>query len=259
MKNQQEAIRRARYAFMMGCALLFLGNGSTWAAPLAPASVGGQLLFANPAEGVNITTFGTFSLSRATGSLEFTAAGTPTPSLAAQASMVPFFFGRASGSLTYQMEILGPDGDIPVSITASGAVSGSSADVSVDQFAGFAMKSVWSFAALNASPLIQEEGIVTPALTGSFSQSWSETHDLLLTANRTYTITMVADAGARAGAASAFVDPIFSFGPNVDTSLYDFSFSEGIGNSPSAVPAPGGLALTVLMLAVLSRASKRRV
>ena len=49
---------------------------------------------------------------------------------------------------------------------------------------------------------------------------------------------MIADAGVRAGSATAFIDPIFSFGPGVGPE-YSFNFSEGIGN----VPEPASLAL----------------
>jgi hypothetical protein len=121
------------------------------------------------------------------------------------------------------------------------------------------MKSVWSLEALNLGLLISDEGIITPALTGSFSQTWGETHDLMLTTNSVYRVTMIADAGARGGSATAFVDPVFSFGPGVDPTQYAFQFSEGIGNSPPlAVPEPGGAAMMMLGLAALIAVTKSR-
>jgi hypothetical protein len=259
MNERLQAISRTRKALAGACAFLFLGIGSTQATPLAPAAVAGQLLFANPPAATNIDELGTFSLSQFTGSLQFTASGTPAPSLLAEATLVPFFFGRASGTLVYQMEILGPPGDVPVSVTASGGVAGTSELLSGDPFAGFAMKSVWSLEALNLGLLISDEGIITPALTGSFSQTWGETHDLMLTTNSVYRVTMIADAGARGGSATAFVDPVFSFGPGVDPTQYAFQFSEGIGNSPPlAVPEPGGAAMMMLGLAALIAVTKSR-
>lgn len=257
MLERLQSIRQIGSAHIGVCAFLILGIGSANAVPLKPPSVAAQLLFANPFEGRNIDTLGTFSLSRATGSLKFTSSGTPSPSLLAEATLSPFFFGRSSGLLSYEVEILGPAGDVPVTITANGSVTGTSEDLTVDTFAGFAMKSVWNFEALNLGPIILEEGIATQALTGSFSQSWSHTHDLNLTTNTVYKVTMIADAGVRAGSAAAFVDPIFSFGPNVDTTLYDFRFSDGIGNSPSTVSAPGGLELMSLGMAMVFAMARR--
>jgi hypothetical protein len=60
------------------------------------------------------------------------------------------------------------------------------------------------------------------------------------------------DVGSHA-AADAFVDPIFSFGPGVDPSLYSFNFSLGIGNSAAVagLPEPGTLALFSVSLLFL--------
>jgi hypothetical protein len=250
--------RENRAALAAACLVLFLGIGSSHAAPLAPAGVAGQVLFNNPPAGIQVTTFGTFPLSGPNGSLQFTASGTPAPLLSADASMVPFFFGSASGTLIYQMEVLGPAGDVPVSITASGGVSGSSQLLSGDTFAGFAMKSVWRFETISGMPLIPEEGISTPSLTGSFSQSFAETHDLMLTANQVYRVTMTVSAGARAASATAFIDPIFSFGPGAGQA-YSFNFSDGIGNAPIPEPKTNLLLSAGLLLVwALSRGKTRR-
>lgn len=213
------------------CAVLFLGIGNTQATPLAPIGVAGLVSFNIP-PGINFDSLGTFSLSGPIGSLQFTASGTPF--LFAAAEIVPFFFGRASGTLVYQVEILGPDGEVPVSITVAGTVAGTSELLTDDVFAGFAMKSTWSLQTISGIPIIIEEGITTPSLTGSFSQSFGQTHELMLTANRVYKVTMVADASARAGSATAFIDPVFAFGPGAGPE-YSFHFSDRIENS--AVPS----------------------
>jgi hypothetical protein len=229
--------RRIRAVIAGTGASLCLGLASAQAA-LAPALVAGQVQFSNPPVGLQVTTFGTFPLSQPTGSLQFTAAGDPAPFLAADAAMDLFFFGRASGSLLYEMQVLGPAGPVAVSITVAGGVAGDSDLSGNDLFAGFAMKSTWSFETTSGVPLIPEEGISTPGLTGSFSQSFGETHALMLDANQVYRVRMTADAGARGGSASAFIDPIFSFGAGVGPE-YSFEFSAGIANVPE--PAPSAL------------------
>jgi hypothetical protein len=249
--------RQIRAVLMGACVCLLLGIGSVQATALAPAGVVGQVLFSNPPVGIQVGTFGNFPLSAPTGSLQFTASGTPAPLLSADATMVPFFFGRASGTLVYQMEVLGPAGDVPVSITASGGVSGASQLLSGDTFAGFAMTSLWRFETTGGIPIIAEEGINTPSLTGSFSQSFGQTHELMLTANQVYKVTMIVSAGARAGSASAFIDPIFSFGSSVGPD-YSFNFSDGIGSAP--IPEPRTcllLSAGLLVVLALSRGKPR--
>jgi hypothetical protein len=231
---QQRAIRAALAG---ACLSLLPALSGAQGVPLPPPGVAGQVLFSNPPVGLQVTTFGTFPLSQPTGSLQFTALGTPSPLLAADATMVPFFFGSSSGTLVYQMEVLGPAGDVPVSVAVSGGVSGSSELSSEDPFAGFAMTALWRFESVGGTPIVAEEGISTPALTGSFSQSFGETHELMLTANQAYKVTMLVNVGARGGSASAFIDPLFSFGAGVGDE-YSFLFSEGIGNGPLPVPEP---------------------
>ena len=231
--SQQRALRAA----LAGACLCFLHSiGCAQGVPLPPPGVAGQVLFSNPPVGIDVSTFGSFPLSQATGSLEFTAGGTPSPFLSAEATMVPFFFGSASGTLVYQMEVVGPDGEVPVSVAVAGGVSGTSELLSGDLFAGFAMKATWQFESIAGTPVFAADGITTPALTGSFSQSFGASHEFMLTANQAYKVTMVVSAGARGGSASAFVDPIFSFGAGVGDE-YAFLFSEGIGNTP-LVPVP---------------------
>ena len=252
--------RAIRAALASACVFLCPGVAGAQAVPLEEAHVAGQVLIANPGVGLQITTFGTFPLGGPQGDLLFTAAGTPAPFLSAEATMAPFFFGSSSGILAYQMQVVGPAGDVPVSISFAGGVSGTSELLGEDTFAGFAMTALWRFATTSGVPLFAEEGISTPFLTGAFSQSFGGTHDLVLTANQAYVVTLLVNVGARGGSASAFIDPIFSFGPGVGAE-YSFLFSEGIGNGPVAVPEPQTYLLLgagLLLMRALSRVQRAR-
>ncbi len=225
----------------IGSTLLLVLCGGTSAATLAPAGVAAQLLFnRTPPDGKNISTFGAFTLSGPGGSLQFVSGGVPSPFATAEAQIEPNFFGRASGQVIYSMELLGPVGDVPVSVAVSGHASGSS---SLQPFTSFALKALWRIDDVNLGLAnVFAEGIETPALQGNFSQSFGHSVKLTLTAGHTYRVTLTADAAAGAvdsasqTFATAFIDPVFSFGPGVGPE-YSFHFSDGIGNSPIPVPA----------------------
>ena len=98
MTGRLQANRRTRTAAAGACAFLLLGIGSTQATHLAPPAVIGSVVFSTT-EGAQCATLGTCALSSASGSLQFTTSGTPSPSVVADATIIPFFFGRASGLL----------------------------------------------------------------------------------------------------------------------------------------------------------------
>jgi len=242
------------------CAFFLLGLGEATAAVLDPANISGSVFFnLSPPARIDFNTFGTFPLSGPGGSLQFTASGTPAPSLSGQASVAQGFTGRVSGILIYGIEILGPAGEVPVSIDVSGGATGSS--ITNDLFAAFAMKSLWSLedVSLGLQPVFSE-GIDTGQLSGRFERNFSHTVDLTLTANHVYRVTMIADAFAAAGSglsasATTFIDPIFSFGAGVGTG-YSFLLSEGIGNS-APVPEPTSFVLLIAGALALSLVGMR--
>jgi|SRR6185503_2803339 len=116
------------------------------------------------------------------------------------------------------------------------------------------------------SNILARDEIRSGQLTGSFNQSFNHTIGLTLTTNHVFPVSMLADAAAAAtdvgshAAADAFVDPIFSFGTGVDSSLYSFNFSPGIGNSHpvAGVPEPGTLAIFSSGLFLLVFVGRRR-
>ena len=86
-------------------------------------------------------------------------------------------------------------------------------------------------------------------MSGIFNQNFGHTVNFTLSANQVYKVTMVADAFAAAGSsgtlafASAFIDPIFSFGPGVGPE-YSFLLSDGIGNG-APIPEPSAFVLLI--------------
>jgi hypothetical protein len=175
------------------------------------------------------------------------------------------FSGTASGFLRYSFEIAGPQGSndpVPVDITAAGQVAGTAANGG-----GFEAIARWSLRDTSERILLGnsisvffggQEG-------GSEDDSFGGDQATMLRPNQEYRIVMEVLARASTGVnavgsgdALAFVDPIFRFGAGVDTSLYTFRFSEGIGNEPvSAVPEPAAPLLFVLGCAALARARRR--
>ena len=221
------------------------------AAALPPAGVVGKVSF-NILEPppIDVGDFGSYSLSGAVGDLQLDVGATPSPFVSAGAEIVPFFFGRANATVQYSVQVTGPTPTVMVRVAVAGGVTGASSPGGPpdDTFHGFAMKSQWRLED-PASATVFSEGIATPALQGSFSDSFSHVVELELAVNAIYRVTLIADAGARSGSASAFIDPVFSFAPGTGDG-YAFEFSEGIGNSPP-VPEPASIVLFLAGLLVL--------
>jgi hypothetical protein len=252
----------SRLQVVLAVFVLGVNVSAAEASPLPPYSVVGDLLFnTSPPDRIFPNDFGSFSLNGGSGSVSLGAAGVPSPSLLAEATvesdLVPSIFGRADALLTYAMEIVGPSGLVPVVIDVSGFASGFS-----DAGGSFAVETRWNL--FDGSVALAGDDIRSGQLSGSFSQGFNRTIDLMLASNQLYTVFMLADAAAAASiegsqaTARAFIDPIFSFGAGVDPQ-YAFAFSDGIGNTaPTAVPEPGTLALTSTSLLVAGCWCRRR-
>lgn len=239
---------------MVCLASLSLASSMTLATSLDALGVIGQVQFNRiPPAGLNVSTVGTFPLTGPGGFLQLSVSGEPSPFLSAEAHIAPGFSGDASGIVAYSMSIIGPEGEVPVSITVSGGASGSS---SVHPFTGFALKAQWRLEDVSLGlAKVFEEGINTPALQGIFSESFGHTLDFTLNAGHVYRVTMIADAFAGAvdsdsqTFATAFIDPVFSFGAGVGPE-YSFAFSPGVGNTPVPLPAPVALLAPALLMFV---------
>ncbi len=261
-----ERVRRSPSAIASGiCALLLLGMGQAAEAALDPALVAGQLSFnIQPPAGINFNTFDSYSLPGPGGLIEFVAAPQPGPFLSGLVNVNSSNTGRASGTLLYNMQVVGPASanPIPVNAAFAGAVSGSSG---TDIFtAGFAMDARWNLADVNLGLVeVFKGGIdMQAAIQGSFNDSFNEVAELGLTPGHIYRVTMVVDVFAGASgsvfpaSASAFIDPVFSFGPGVG-SEYSLLFSPGIGNA-APVPEPQTWALLAMgVLALCLRRTRR--
>src|SRR4051812_1109615 len=110
MKLSKQTFRLERFGL---CAALLLSVLPAKADTLAAPVVSGTEFFnLTPPEALNFNTFGTFPLTDPGGELTFTASALPSPLLSAQALISANFTGRSSGILTYEMEVLGPAGNV---------------------------------------------------------------------------------------------------------------------------------------------------
>jgi len=216
---------------------------------MAPPLLTGTLFF-NLVPRVDFVDFGNYFLFQPEpGPLEgdsrmsFTALGTPAPFLGSQIDAGKFQFGRASAILTYELEILGPPGPVPILIDVSGRVF---AHVGEDRSATALAQSNWSFEDVSTGPVFSE-ALDSGLQHDDFSQSFNHTVFVTVTANHIHRVTMSVDlqiGGGNFGAnGTAIIDPVFSFAPGVDPA-YSFLFSDGIGNSSiPATPEPRSVVL----------------
>ena len=235
--------------------------------PLAPLLLNGTLFF-NLIPRVDFDLFGDYSLfqpgqtANFDSLMAFRALGTPAPVLAGQISAAPFGFGRATATLTYELEILGRPGNdsIPILIDVSGRVF---AHLGADLSGTALAQSSWAFEDVSLGPVFSD-ALDSGVQHDDFSQSFSHTVFVTVTANHIYGVTMSVDleiGGGNSGAnGTAIIDPVFSFAPGVDPA-YSFQFSDGIGNSSlPAIPEPSSVVLLsagAITIGLLRRARRR--
>src|SRR5262249_4113773 len=123
--------------------------------PLAPFLLNGTL-FLNLIPRVDFVDFGHYSLFQpepgpfaGDSRLRFTAFDAP-PFLEAEIDTGKFQFGRATATLSYEMEVLGPQASVPIMIGASGLVF---ADVELDGSDTAVAQSNWRIEDVGVGPV----------------------------------------------------------------------------------------------------------
>jgi hypothetical protein len=251
------------------CAFALLGLPVAQASDLPPYQAFGDLLFNfSPPDRISPNDFGSFTLADPRfGVISVSGFGTPLPALTADSNIGPntslSIFGRGNMSLFYSFEILGPAGVVPILIGAAGVAEGVATSG-----ASFAVESFWQLR--DAGTVLIGDDVRSGQIDGaaSFSQGFGHTVGITLATNHVYEIAMLADAAAAAtvqgsrASAHAFVDPFFLFAADVDPSLFEFHFSDGIGNTQAtAVPEPNTLmqlTAAMLLLGIWCRRSTAR-
>ena len=236
---------------------------------LAPLLLNGTLFF-NLIPRVDFDLFGNYFLfqpgqtANFDSRMAFRAVGTPAPFLGAQIDAAPFGFGRATATLTYELEILGPNGSVPVLIDVSGRVF---AHLGADLSGTALAQSNWAFEDVSLGPVFSD-ALDSGVQHDDFSQSFSHTVFVTVIPNHIYGVTMSVDLEIGGGNSlvnggangTAIIDPVFSFAPGVDPA-YSFQFSDGIGNSsPPAIPEPSSVVLLsagAITIGLLRRARRR--
>ena len=276
MYQRARVHRRSLCSGLAGvCLLLLFAIGHAIAGPLppspppqlAPSLLNGTLFF-NLVPRVDFDLFGDYSLFQPEpGPLEgdsrmhVTALGTPAPFLGALIDAGKFQFGRAVATLTYEFEILGPPGPVPILIDVSGRVF---AHVGLDRSATALAQSNWSFEDVLLGA-VSSDALDSGVQHDDFSQAFSHTVFVTVAASHIHRVTMSVDlqvGGGNFGAnGTAFIDPVFSFAPGVDPA-YSFQFSDGIGNSSiPAVPEPSSVVLLstgAIAIGLLGKARRKQ-
>jgi hypothetical protein len=207
-------------------------------------------MFFNLIPPVNIDLFGNYFLfqpergpSEGDSRMSFTALGTPAPFLGGVIDVGKNQFGRLFASLTYEIEVLGPPGSVPIVIDVSGRVTGNS---DAGGSGTLVLQSRWGIEDVVLGPVLGD-AIDSGLQHENFARDFSHKVLATVTANHVHRVTMFIDAEAGGGTtgtnATALIDPVFSFAPGVDPA-YSFQFSEGIGNSSTtAIPEPSSVIL----------------
>ncbi|MCP3442050.1 PEP-CTERM sorting domain-containing protein [Bradyrhizobium sp. CCGUVB14] len=177
---------------------------------------------------------GTTSLNFVNGSIVASVGLTPSPSISVTGHSDPGISGvYGLLELTYYFTIKGASGAVPVNIQAAGGISNSN------------WEAVFQVDSTNVSDYVSPH--VAGMVSGPGNQTFSINQAYDLQANEVYRVYMLA-AGITSwngGSFSAWVDPTFTIDPSV-ASQYSLQFSDGIGNTISAVPESSTWAMMIL-------------
>lgn len=264
--------RSARTALVF--ALLFApspGSADPWTPPILPlqgTGVIGQLSIPVSAQSINVGQPGSYRLtgpSEAGGRSEVVLGvfRSPEPFLIVTAGSASNRYTRGAATLTYEFAVVppveqecefpafaipGPECLVDVVAIAAGRVqTRGGAVLGGDPLPFFSVDAAWSLHD-DLGAEVFSDGIHIPLTNdGDLNLVFSDGEVLQLKANHAYRVTMRVDAQAGAStqsaAATALVDPVFSFAPGTAAG-HSFRFSDGIGNtSSSPVPEPDALAM----------------
>jgi hypothetical protein len=209
----------------------------------------------NQGQTIAPATFGQFSVPAPGGGMVLDLQGQPFPAATASGQITgnantANLFGRSGVILNYFVGVNGPANPaVPVLVDVVGF-----ATAQASTGASFAVITGWQLS--GAGALLASDLVQSGQQTGSFGQGFQRTAAVTMNTQNIYQVQLRVDTGLAAtnpgssASGSAFIDPYFRFGSGVDTSLYQFIFSSGIGNAP--VPEPASYGLMALGLALLA-------
>lgn len=165
------------------------------------------------------------------------------------------------------MEISGPAGTVAIHAAAHGRITAhsTSVDTSVAAEARWVLSDPPATLADTGTTIAEEGRLFTRNLgLAEHAESFDSVFDLILETRHLYAIEVRADTSAvslAAGSlavADAFIDPVFSLGPGVDSAVYTLNFSDGIRNEfATPVPVPAALYALLSALLVVGRRRSR--
>jgi len=140
----------------------------------------------------------------------------------------PAAYSQGNPSLTYQFEVIGPSGSVPIFVSAAGTASGTGI-VYYDELSALLSISGGSIGGTGGNPYAGIfENTAGPG-------SWTLNGTYQFQANTIYTVTLSVNGGSsvglgESGSYSASVDPTFEITDPDYANLYSLDFSPGIEN-----------------------------
>jgi hypothetical protein len=191
----------------------------------------------------------------ASGSITFSQTPSPSMSISGTVTSVPLngLISQVlanSPTLTYSMEVLGPQGTVSVRVNASGGVSVSPA--AAGGFGNEQAQATFTVTSTNQGQVLRDNAyLLGYSNDPTTSQTFTDNGTYTFQTNVIYTVSLAgyleADVSGNLGGGtetvSAYIDPQFSI---ASPGAYTLEFSAGIGNSVGGVPEPSTWAMMLL-------------